>query len=65
MNAYKKEELLDILVAADTSAVGHNYQALIDTISKLTAEFTSLKTSLNDHQESTHKQVDDWNQKKC
>ena len=50
------------MLTADKSAVGHNYQGLIDSISKLTAEFTSLKTSLNDIQESTRKQVDDLKQ---
>ena len=59
MNTYKKEELLDILVAADKSDGESNIQSLIDSIAMLTGEISSLRTSLNVHQEATRKQVED------
>ena len=36
MSTYKKEELLDILVAADISSGENNIQPLIDSIATLT-----------------------------
>ena len=64
MNAFKKDEIVDIAIqlkesfeSSDSSVV--NFQVLIDSISKLTTEITGLKTSLNDHQETNRKQIDE------
>ena len=59
MNAYTKGELLDVLASADTSTLNNNNQGVIDSLAKLTAEITILRTSLNDHKESTSKQVEE------
>ena len=40
-------------------AINNNNQVVIDSIAKLTAEITILRTSLSDHKESTSRQVEE------
>ena len=63
LNGYKKEQILDILEAADSSDGNGNIQTLISSIANLTTEITSLKTSMSEHNESNRKQIDELNQR--
>ena len=53
MNGYKKDELLDILEAAEATESNGNIQTLISSKANLTTEITSLKTSMTEHNEET------------
>ena len=63
LNGYKKEQILDILEAADSSDGNGNIQTLISSIANLTTEITSLKTLMSEHNESNRKQIDELNQR--
>ena len=63
LNGYKKEQILDILEAADSSEGNGNIQTLISSIANLTTQITSLQTSMSEHNESNRKQIDELNQR--
>ena len=60
MNGYKKDELLDILEAADSSVCnGNDISTLNNSIQNLTTEIVGLKTSFSDYKDAMTKQVDE------
>ena len=59
-NAFKKEELMEILESTPNNANGNDLQILITSLTGLTEQIKALTKSFSDHQETTRIQFEEF-----
>ena len=61
-NAFKKEDLMEILESTPNNANGNDLQILITSLTGLTEQIKALTKSFSDHQETTRIQFEEFKQ---